>query len=423
MATDIHLLSRRAIEALRSGVPNRDAVQALGSSQTDIEKRFREQLDGVVQGFRHGMGSAGMLIAGDFGSGKSHLLEYLQHVALQQNFVCSKVVVSKETPLHDPAKVFTAAIQSAVVPGRRGNALVEIARQLDFNSRGYADFFKWVNGKEHGLSNRFPATVFVYERSRAEDINDQIVQFWSGGRIGINTLKQWLSQLGETATYRIDKATVKELAAQRYTFVPRLMVAAGYAGWVILIDEVELIGRYSLRSRAKSYAEVARLLGKLEGSSIPGLTCVLTITTAFESEVLDDPKRNDEERVPNRLRAAGKGTDLLLVSQAERGMRIIRRERLHLMQPSEVILHELYDKVRTLHGQAYQWDPPERFSLDRTERVRGFVRRWIYEWDLMRLYPGYAPDIEGTVLKEDLSERPELEGPEEGMEGNEAASP
>ena len=36
--------NRRAIEALRAGVPNRDAVRAMGSSQPQMEKSFRSQL-------------------------------------------------------------------------------------------------------------------------------------------------------------------------------------------------------------------------------------------------------------------------------------------------------------------------------------------------------------------------------------------
>ena len=36
--------SRRAIEALRAGVPSRDAVQALGCEQLAIEEQFRAQL-------------------------------------------------------------------------------------------------------------------------------------------------------------------------------------------------------------------------------------------------------------------------------------------------------------------------------------------------------------------------------------------
>lgn len=421
MTSGPHLQSRRAIEALRSGVPNRDAVQVLGSSQPEIEQRFRQQLEAVVDGFAQEQGSEGMLITGDFGTGKSHLLEYLQHVALESNFVCSKVVISKETPLHDQAKFYRAAIESAKVPDRTGNALTEITRKLDFNSPRYAEFFQWVNRTDNGLSRRFPATVFVFERgkgSREPEIADRILQFWSGNKIATSDLKLWLRELGEAASYRIDKVSVKDLAPQRYQFIPRLIVAAGYAGWVILVDEVELIGRYySLRQRAKSYAEIARLLGKLQGSGIPGLTCVLTITAAFESEVLDDPRRNDEEKIPNKLRAGGSDTELLLVSEAERGMRMIRQERVPLQNPSDTTFRDIYDKVRMLHGQAYRWEPPGDFAPpDRTERVRRNIKRWIHEWDLRRLYPGYAPHIEGIELKEDLSEQPEMETPTETSE-------
>jgi predicted NACHT family NTPase len=82
--------SRRAIEALRAGVPNRDAVRALGSSQPQLEKIFRERLSGSREGFSGNRQIEGLLITGDFGSGKSHLLEYFKHIALEENFVCSK---------------------------------------------------------------------------------------------------------------------------------------------------------------------------------------------------------------------------------------------------------------------------------------------------------------------------------------------
>jgi len=41
---------RRAIEALRSGVPNRDAVTALGSAQPRLEARFVQQLEAAKIG-------------------------------------------------------------------------------------------------------------------------------------------------------------------------------------------------------------------------------------------------------------------------------------------------------------------------------------------------------------------------------------
>ena len=303
-------------------------------------------------------------------------------------------------------------MESAKLPDRTGAVLTEVAQKLGdskFNNREYAEFFKWVNRPDNGLSTRFAATVFILERAgvdRAPEISDRIIQFWSGNQILVGELRKLLRDLGEAATYKIDKVAPKELASQRYSFIPRLMVAAGYAGWVILIDEVELISRYSLRQRAKSYMQIARLMGKLEGESIPGLTVVLSISEGFEGRVLDE--RNDEEKIPGRLRAGGSDEELLLASQAEKGMRIIRDSM--PLEPTDTLIREIYNKVRSAYNTAYGWDPTEDFSdYDKSARLRQHIKKWINAWDLMRLYPGYKPEIQSTELKQDYSEMPEIE--------------
>ena len=416
MNSDEQIQHRRAIEALRSGVPNRDAVMALGCAQPDIEKKFRQQLQSAKQGVVDGSMTHGMLVAGDFGTGKSHLLEYLMHLALQENFVCSKVVISKETPLYDPVKFYRAAAEAAIVPGKRGDALTEIATKLNFNSQAYADLYQWVNRSGADLNSRFAATLFLFERMPNDpELSNQIIRFWSGEQIGVAEIKKYLRACRETVTYKIDKILVKELALQRFKFASRLMVAAGYAGWVLLIDEVELIGRYSLMQRAKSYAELARWMGKLEGANFAGLTAVLAITTDFEEKILQE--REDLDKVPGKLRARASETDLLLASQAERGMRIIQRERAPLKAPDSTVLEQTYEKVRSIHAEAYAWEPPPVSSVELLRatgtRMREYVKRWITEWDLKHLDPGYKPKIEVTELKPDYTEDPNLQVPSE----------
>ena len=278
MRSEAEVQSWRAIEALRAGVPNRDAVQGLGSSQSGIEDRFRKQLVAVKEEFSQGTAAEGTLIAGDFGSGKSHLLEYLQHIALKNNFVCSKLVVSKEPPLMTRPRCIIPPFSLRGCQDRAGAALVAVAQQnLNFNSPQYAQFYQWINYPENELSTRFASTVFVFERGGDPGVSDRIIQFWSGSGIAVAELRGWLRELGEAATYKIDKATVKDLAIQRYRFIPRLMVAAGCAGWVILVERGRAHRTLLPQQRAKSYAEVARLLGKLEGADIPGLTAVSAI--------------------------------------------------------------------------------------------------------------------------------------------------
>lgn len=389
---------------------------ALGCAQPDIEKKFRQQLQSAKQGVVDGSMTHGMLVAGDFGTGKSHLLEYLLHLALEENFVCSKVVISKETPLYDPVKLYRAAAEAAIVPGKRGDALTEILTKLNFDSKAYANLYQWVNRPGAELNSRFAATLFLFERmSNDPELSNRIIRFWSGEQIGVAEIKKYLRDCRETVTYKIDKILVKELALQRFKFASRLMVAAGYAGWVLLIDEVELIGCYSLMQRAKSYAELARWMGKLEGANFAGLTAVLAITTDFEEKILRE--REDLDKVPGKLRARASESDLLLASQAERGMRIIERERAPLKAPDSTVLEQTYEKVRSIHAKAYAWEPPPVSSVELLRatgtRMREYVKRWITEWDLKRLDPGYKPEIEGTELKPNYTEDPNLQVPSE----------
>ena len=119
------LARRRAVEALRSGVPNSDAVIALGSGQSDIEDKFTGLLHNIARPGNGSGGRASMLVGAGFGQGKSHLLTHLGQLATFAGFVVSTVVISKETPLHDPAKVFRAAVESAVAPDGARDVVAE----------------------------------------------------------------------------------------------------------------------------------------------------------------------------------------------------------------------------------------------------------------------------------------------------------
>ncbi|MBN1188238.1 MAG: DUF2791 family P-loop domain-containing protein [Dehalococcoidales bacterium] len=404
--------NRRAVEALRSGVPNRDAVRAMGSSQPVLEKAFKSRLQVIRDDPRPGRPSQGMLIAGGFGAGKSHLLEYFKHISLEENFICSKIVISKETPLYNPAKVFQAALESAAVPERRGSAVNEIAARLDYKSEAYARLVRWVNSVNSGLSSQFAATLYLYEYARGDDeIRDRILRFWAGDPLNVTEIRKSLRELGEAATYKIEKIAAKELAQQRYAFILQLMLTAGYSGWTILVDEVELIGRYSLKQRARSYAEIARLMGKIEGTNLSELCCILSISDDFESAVMD--YRADEEKIPTRFSQSSRPDDVLMTEQAERGMQLIRRNKIALERMNPGITREMFDKLRRIYASAYDWEPgTDYIEPDVTARIRQHIKRWIMEWDLKRLNPDYRPQIENSQLSPVYTEIPELAGPE-----------
>lgn len=410
---------RRALEALRNGVPNSDAVRVLGCGQDEVEGRFREQLADVATAVEEERQTPGLLVAGGFGTGKSHLLEYLEQLALDEDFVVSRVVISKETPLYDPAKVFRAAIQSAQVPGQSGSAIAEIAHRLRPDSKNYAEFYKWVNAEENGIASIFAASLFLHERLRNDpELVERITGFWAGDPISVAQIRQGLRQAGGIVAFAIKAVPAKQLAAQRFAFATRLMLGAGYKGWVILIDEAELIGRYSLLQRGRSYAELARWLGRLEGEQYPGLVTVAAITDDFVPKVLDD--KGDRDYVGPKLRSKGTEDYVITAARAEAGMRAIERDAVFLAPPADDQLKQTYERLREVHSRGYAWEAPDVESAPRSMRraMRSYVRRWINEWDLLRLYPGAVVSTEEVELRPSYTEMDELEAPPEGDEAS-----
>src|SRR5680860_129155 len=200
--------------------------------------------------------------------------------------------------------------------------------------------------RSSAASDVYKRQLYEYARGDAE-FADRIVRFWAGDPLPVADLRRRLKEAGAAATYRLAGARERDLAVQRFRFVPRLVAAAGYRGWVVLLDEVELIGRYSLLQRAKAYAEVARWVrGDREDPDAP-IGAVLTTVDDFEAQVLVG--KNDLELIPKRLRMKGTTEHELLAAQAEAGMRVIERDQVRLQPPDR-------DPVSYTHLRAHETD-------------------------------------------------------------------
>ena len=401
---------RRAVEALRSGVPSRDAVAVLGSGQPEAEDRFTALLERVTEPGTRENRPPGLLLGGGFGAGKSHLLTHLGHLAMSSGFVVSTVVISKETPLHDPVKVFLAAIQTARDPGRAHGVLADSAASLDPDTPRYAELSRWVNSPVSGLDERFSATLLCHERLRGGEVPgsdetvDSLVRFWGGEPLGMADLRRALKSVGAGGLYSFTPIAARELARQRLQFASRLLRAAGHQGWVILFDEVELIGRYSLLQRGRSYAELARwLVGSDRLSELP-LIAVFAMTDDFDAAVLTG--KDDRAQIPPKLRAKQTPEWDEAAALAEAGMRHIEHNMVLLEPPDDSELNRAYDALKALHGRAFGWSPPDVPGLERlgATRMRQYVRAWINEWDLVRLDPEFVPQTEAVTIASDYRE-------------------
>ena len=402
---------RLALEALRNGVPNREAVRILGCNQPEAEARFDDMLTKSSDADNPPTNSLGMLVSGDFGTGKSHLLTHLEHVALSRGFVCSKVAISKETPLYDLGKVFKSAADNGRMPDRNGRLIEELGQALKPESEKYASFFRWANDTESSrLSQMFPASLIVHERSRDLELNAEIESFWAGDRIKISRVKDGLRQIGQLQSFSFRAPKATELSPQRLRFTTELIKGTGYKGWVVLLDEVELIGAYSPLQRGRSYAELARWMGQATGETNPGLVVVGTVTDDFAARVIGADGKQDRDYVGPRLKARN---DDAVAARAETGMRLIEREAVPLNPPNDADVNATVDKLRDIYSAAYDWDAPplegKAGGAGHLGRMRYKVRASINEWDLLRLYPDSRPETEGDEFRHSYEENADLE--------------
>lgn len=323
--------------------------------------------------------------------------------------------LEQETPLYDLSKVFRSAMDSSRIPGRSGRLVEEIGLTFSSEDQEYADFFRRADqdASRGHISAVFPASLLVYTRSHDSELRGKIERFWAGERIRIGDLKDGLRQLGAQRTYQVRALKAAELPSQRLRFAAELIKGAGYRGWVVLLDEIELAGSYSPLQRGRSYAELARWLGKLESETYPGLVTVATVTEDFHSAVIsEDGRKKDRSHVVRKLQERERYQ--ALAPHAASGMDLLERGRVPLQEPGREDVVVSLQKLRDMYSQAYSWEaPPAMHDMldgvaDRA-RMRYKVRAAISQWDILRLYPSARPDTVSAEFHHEYQEDPDLE--------------
>lgn len=404
----MNLESRTAIEALRAGVPNRAAVRLMGAGNAALENEFRALLDG--DGTRAGMG-----LAGGFGTGKSHTLTSLAEVARDRRFVVSRVVISKETPLADFGRVFEAAMRSAALPDRNDDALSACLAALRAAPDKMTTLNEAVSRADSGLAGIFAAILFLLRQpAQAPEVVRRCERFLAGGKMPSSVFRKPLLEHHASRKFNLRQPSAAELAAQRIRFISMLFRAAGYAGWCIAFDEVELIGRYSPMQRALAYAALAAWLGLDKAMRFPGIAVVYALTDDFITAVVEP--RHDEDESPERLRLKGRDADAV---RALAGIRHIKDtvQNHRLGAPDEEELRRDEQLLRQIYAGAYDWSAPQVPAIERTatRTMRQYIKAWITQWDMLRV-AGAAVSVVERPLGSDHPRDQALRAAEQGPE-------
>lgn len=237
------------LEALRLGV-----VPSAGSQLTTVGRErelamIRDDLADAERG-----GSARVLL-GDYGTGKTHMLECTEALAHERNFITTRVVLDDEevSPSH-PKRVYRELVRRLHYPDKLGvtglEPLLEAAAELPgFLSPSSPHYHRYLS----------PAVAYHRELRPGTPLRAELLD-WLEGHPGISNLELEKSLRAETRLRSqrlyalMDFRPWAHLYAYLVGGISWLARQVGYTGLAILFDEAEFYAL--LNSSGKEFAEV-----------------------------------------------------------------------------------------------------------------------------------------------------------------------
>ena len=148
-----------------------------------------------------------------------------------------------------------------------------------------------------------------------------------------------------------------------FSFMSHLFLQMGYHGWVILIDETELMGRLGKKARLNAYRNMAQFL--LPEKCPESAFTIFALSASYTEDVIEGKHEyeNLEAIYPNEQEPIKTVLDLL-----------VRAPQLLPLTKEEV--NEVLCKIQDFHGRAYGWTPNLSVaSLAESTQAGGYLLR------------------------------------------------
>ncbi len=396
--------ARHIIETLRAGVPSREVSSVLMEGQASLLNRSRENLDRLAQGE-----SATLIVRGQYGEGKTHLLSAIENMARAGGLAVSSVVLSKETPFNRINKVYEAIAHAVSAEGLPRPGFEDILLGLHPSGNATEDIIEYAEKHLH------PKILYVFRNYLKEGDALKRAQLYddlAGSPLTMADLRAMHHGNFHEAMNMPRRFLIKEDTMDYFRFLGFFLRRAGYKGWVLLIDEVELLSKLGIGSRAQAYVNLATLLGLNEHQPpLPGVYVVLALASPFVTETLSAQGRNDLAKVPEWLNdpRRNRGGDIHL---AEAAMRCLVEDSTALEPLTEQNVQAILERLEEYHRLGYGWDGVmdrefvrSRALAQASNPTRTTIRAALEYMDLLYQY-GEPPDIVAQApdtdsLKED----------------------
>ena len=378
--------ARRIIEALRSGVPSRAASKYFSSARPQIMEKISNSLDDV----RLNCISGGMTVSGNYGEGKTHLLNTVFNMAHDNNMVVSLVSICKETPFDKLYLVYQKLINNTYLPDRLQPGFKNVFENLTPNSPYVSEMQEYALSKTE--TNKLYYLLKSYLNTEDYDEKFMLLADIEGDYVTANVLRKIFKRIfDEKVNFSVAFSKTKHIM-DYFEFMSHLFLLLGYKGWVMLFDEAELIGKLGKKARLKAYNNMSRFLFPRGG--LESVFSIFAFNSSFTEEVVEGKHEfaNLEE--------------LLIDAESRKSIKkalntIIGAEFLLPLTQNEILA--VLGKVQEFHSRAYSWSPPidiqETFAVPGKRRLplRTCIREAVEFLDQLYQY-GQAGDVKIDVL-------------------------
>ena len=333
--------ARHVIEALRSGVPSRAVGEYFSEARPAMLRRIQDRMGAVRETGRSG----GMIFTGRYGEGKTHLLNTAFNMASAENMVVSFVSLGKETPVDKPYLLYPKIVANTYLPGAAQPGFRQKLEDLTQGSSISGELLAYAakeleTDKLYFLLKAFLGTQ--EEDERYAFLADLEGDFTTGQIIK----RSYRRITGSVAKFNQNFSKTKH-GFDYFCFLSHLFRQLGYAGWVLLFDEAELIGGMGKKARAKSYVEIQRFLKP--SAKLEGVFSLFAFSSSYVEDVID--KKKEEENVQTTY---AEDPDALTAATATVNA-ILNAPELAPLTKDEIL--QVLLSIQEFHGRAYGWTP------------------------------------------------------------------
>ncbi len=366
--------ARDVIDALRQGVVPQRHLDLLAVGQDEARSHLTELFEHVEKGR-----SEFKFVRGAYGAGKTFLCSWLCERAFEHDFAISAVRIGPDQPLSDLPVFFSCLIDGLRTPEKRdGSALADILESwlLAVHQRTARLDAPAATGLEGERDLRSLVEVRIGEKlAQLADIDPGIapaLRAFYKARVEGNhdtaaNALTWFRGSRLLAASALRSIGVRGQLTADEVF-PRMrallqVIAEGrLRGLVLVVDEIELVRRFPhARQREQAYETLRLLIDECGTNNLPGCLLICTGTDQlFEDERYGIKSYQAlADRVENP-----RGTE---------GPASVRQPILLLDPLDSERLLEVAERVRDIHGSAYDWPAEERVPTAVLERV---AREW-----------------------------------------------